>query len=49
MISNEKQCSAIYLVGNVVGKPVKALIQTLTRGSTCALDVPEAVNIYIKQ
>jgi len=31
---------ASSLVGNVVRKPVKPLIQTLTRGSTCALDVP---------
>lgn len=29
-----------YLVSDVVRKPVKPLIQTLTRGSTCALDVP---------
>jgi hypothetical protein len=32
-----------HLVGNVVGQPVKPLVQPLSRGSTCALDVPENI------
>ena len=31
----------IYLVGYVVGKPVQTLIETLPRGCTGALNVPE--------
>ena len=36
-----------YLVGDVVGKPIKPLVQPFTRCSTSALDVPAFQEIVL--
>lgn len=38
---------ASYLVCDIVGEPVKPLIESFSRGGTCALNIPDITNDYM--